>query len=201
MQPVTVIVAAEFGEDLAQVTFAEDQNVIQALASERAHEPLGKSIRTRRPDWRLDHARPVPGEDLIEGRVELAVPVAEQELEPPRLARPGPSASSGPAARSHSPDGCAVTPRICTAGSGSPARPAHTDAAVAPCPHAGNRTPRCPMPEMSGTAARSATPAARRAEPGSALLCVIRSLIAGEPGRSPVQQIWRRRRDVARHER
>ena len=53
--------------------FAEDQDVIQALPAKRSREPLGKCIRARRPDRRLDHPRAVPGEDLIKGHSELAV--------------------------------------------------------------------------------------------------------------------------------
>ncbi len=62
---------------------AEDQQVIQALAAKRAHEPLRESVRPRAPDWRLDHPRPVPGEDLVERCRELAVPGPDQEPEPP----------------------------------------------------------------------------------------------------------------------
>jgi hypothetical protein len=56
--------------------------VIQALAPKRAHEPLRECVRLRRPDRRLDHPRAVPGEDAVECRGELAVPVTDQELEP-----------------------------------------------------------------------------------------------------------------------
>ena len=42
MRPVLVVVASELGQDLAEMPLAEDQDVIQALAAERAHEPLGK---------------------------------------------------------------------------------------------------------------------------------------------------------------
>ena len=42
MRPVLVVVASELGQDLAEMPLAEDQDVVQALAAERAHEPLGK---------------------------------------------------------------------------------------------------------------------------------------------------------------
>jgi hypothetical protein len=41
MRPVLVVVAGEFGQDLAEMSLAEDQDMVQALAAERAHEPLG----------------------------------------------------------------------------------------------------------------------------------------------------------------
>jgi hypothetical protein len=42
MPPVLVVVAGEFAQDLAEMSLAEDQDVVQALAAERAHEPFGK---------------------------------------------------------------------------------------------------------------------------------------------------------------
>jgi hypothetical protein len=77
-----VIVAGELGHRLAEMPFAEDQHMIQALPAKRAHEPLGRCVRTRRPDRRLDDSHGIPGEDIVEGRGELAVPVADQEPEP-----------------------------------------------------------------------------------------------------------------------
>src|SRR5205085_3030554 len=47
MRSMAVVVAAEFGQDLAQMPFAEDQDTIQALASERSHKPLSTESRTR----------------------------------------------------------------------------------------------------------------------------------------------------------
>jgi hypothetical protein len=79
---VAVIVPGVLGQDLAEMPFAEDQHMIQALATKCAHELLGKCVRTRRPDRRLDDSRSIPSEDIAKGRGELAVPVADQESEP-----------------------------------------------------------------------------------------------------------------------
>jgi hypothetical protein len=93
---------------------AEDQHVVQALPAKRAHEPLRRGVRSWRPDRRLDHPRAVPGEDLVECRGELGVPVADQELEPA-----GPVAQVMTRLRAcwavQAPVGWAVTPRMCTA--------------------------------------------------------------------------------------
>src|SRR5215472_7692124 len=78
---MAVIVPRVLGQDLAQVPPADDQQGNQALAAERAHGPFRVGIRTRRPDRRLDNPRAIPGEYLIECIGELAVPVADQELE------------------------------------------------------------------------------------------------------------------------
>jgi hypothetical protein len=48
MRPMFVIVAGELGHHLAEMPFAEDQHMIQALTAKRAHEPLGKCIGPRR---------------------------------------------------------------------------------------------------------------------------------------------------------
>jgi hypothetical protein len=42
MRPVLVVMAGELGQDLTEMSLAEDQDVVQALSSERAYEPLGK---------------------------------------------------------------------------------------------------------------------------------------------------------------
>jgi hypothetical protein len=80
---VAVIVPGVLGQDAAEVPLAEDQHVVQALAAQRANEPFRECVRPRRSDRRPDHPRAVPGKDFIERRGELAVPVADQELELP----------------------------------------------------------------------------------------------------------------------
>jgi hypothetical protein len=73
-----VIVPDVLGQDTVEVPLAEDQHVVQALAAQRAHEPLRVRVRPRRPDRRPDHPRAIPGEDAVECRGELAVPVTDQ---------------------------------------------------------------------------------------------------------------------------
>src|SRR5579871_1419931 len=111
---MAVVVAGELGQDRAEMPCAEDEDVIQALAAERAHEPLRKRVRSRRSDRRLDHPRAVAGEDAVECGGELAVPVADEEFEPSsslteiyQQMRACCVVQAGA--------GCAVTPRICTA--------------------------------------------------------------------------------------
>jgi hypothetical protein len=82
MRTMPVIVPRVLGQHFPQVPFAEEQQVVQALAAKCSHEPLRERVCSRRPDRRLDHPRAVPGEDVVKCRGELAVPVADQELEP-----------------------------------------------------------------------------------------------------------------------
>jgi hypothetical protein len=63
------------------VSFAVDQQVVKAFAPQRSHIPLRKSVRPGRVDWRLDDPRATASEDVVEGRRELAVAVADQEAE------------------------------------------------------------------------------------------------------------------------
>src|SRR5882724_339646 len=64
MRASPVIVGEVAGQDAAQVAFAENQNVIQTLASDRADEPLGERILPgcpspkHRPTVRLARAPP-----------------------------------------------------------------------------------------------------------------------------------------------
>ena len=44
MRTVAVIVPDVLGQELAEMPFAEDQHMIQALATKCAHEPLGKCV-------------------------------------------------------------------------------------------------------------------------------------------------------------
>jgi hypothetical protein len=79
MRPVAVVMPGVLVQDLPQVLFAGDQQV--ALAAQCSDESLGKRVRPRRSDRGLDYPCAVPGEDVIERRSELAVPVADQERE------------------------------------------------------------------------------------------------------------------------
>jgi hypothetical protein len=48
--PVPVIVPDVLSQDSPEMPLAEDQHVVQALAAQRAHEPLRVGVRSRRPD-------------------------------------------------------------------------------------------------------------------------------------------------------
>ena len=82
VRPVAVVVPRVLVQDLPQVLLSEDQQVVETFAAQRACEPFRECVRPRGSGRGFDHSRPVPGEDLVECCCELAVPVAEQELEP-----------------------------------------------------------------------------------------------------------------------
>ena len=113
VRSVAVVVPRVLGQDFPEVLLAVDQQVIETLAAQRSHQPFRDRVRPWRPDRSLDDPRAIAGEYLIEGRGELAVAVADQELEAVRplaevheqiaglLGGPGPV-------------GWAVTPRMWT---------------------------------------------------------------------------------------
>jgi hypothetical protein len=64
-----------------QLPFAEDQQPVQTLLTDRAHPTLGVRVCVGRPDRCLDHPDALGAKDLIEGRGELGVPVVDQEAD------------------------------------------------------------------------------------------------------------------------
>jgi hypothetical protein len=73
-----VVVAHVFAQDALSVPFAEDQNVVEAVATERPHETLAYRVRQRRSGWRAKAAHPKAAEPPAEARVVDAVAVVQQ---------------------------------------------------------------------------------------------------------------------------
>jgi hypothetical protein len=76
-----VVVLRVLGEDLPQVLFAVDQEVVKALAPQRSHIPLRKRIRPGGPDRSLNDPHTAADEHLVELRRELAVAVRVKSTE------------------------------------------------------------------------------------------------------------------------
>ena len=72
-----VIVAEELTKEALEVTGTEDENVIQKLASHRAHPALGEGIGSGSPEGQPDYLYALALEDLVKGRGELRVPVTK----------------------------------------------------------------------------------------------------------------------------
>ena len=84
VRTVLVEVPLVFGQDRERVTLVEDEDPVQQLAPEAAHEALGDGVRPRRPYRRGQDLHAGGGEDGVEDPAELAVVVADEE--PERLA-------------------------------------------------------------------------------------------------------------------
>ncbi|HXZ73150.1 MAG TPA: hypothetical protein VEH31_20055 [Streptosporangiaceae bacterium] len=76
-------------KDQPQVLFASDQHPVQALAAGTGYPALRDRVRTRRLDRSPDHPHADGGEDRVERRGELGIPVADDELEDVRAVLKG----------------------------------------------------------------------------------------------------------------
>ena len=82
VRPMLVVVPDIRREAMVEVAAAEDQQPVEALATDAADPALRVRSRLRRPHRRLDHPDPLEAEDLVELTGELAVAITDQE--PPR---------------------------------------------------------------------------------------------------------------------
>src|ERR1022692_4145445 len=80
VRAMTVVVTGVAAQDAFEVGFVDDQQVVQALRSHRAHEPFGEGVRIRGPKWRLEDLGTFGPEYVVEAPHVLGVPVADQEL-------------------------------------------------------------------------------------------------------------------------
>lgn len=81
MRTSAVVVVEVLPHGRLKVTSAEDQKVVEAVVSDGAHEALGERVRAGGADRGLDRLDADRGEDAVERRGELRVPVAYKETE------------------------------------------------------------------------------------------------------------------------
>jgi hypothetical protein len=81
MWPPAVVVGVVAGEDVPQVSFAEDQNAVGEFGSGGADESFGEAVRSGTAWWDLYGVDAGAGEDGVERRGELAGAVADKEPE------------------------------------------------------------------------------------------------------------------------
>jgi hypothetical protein len=67
-------------QDVHELSAAEDEDTVEALAPDAADPALEVGGRGRRLEGRVDHADPVPGEDRVEGAGELLVAVVDRVI-------------------------------------------------------------------------------------------------------------------------
>ena len=79
MRAAPIVVNDELRDNPLQVPIAKRNQVVQALAANRAHEPFDVAVRRRCSDRGLEHAHAEGSQLLIHGRGENAVPVMDQE--------------------------------------------------------------------------------------------------------------------------
>jgi hypothetical protein len=81
MWPGVVVVLDELAEDMFEVSAAEDQQVVEALAANGANPALGEGVRARAPVGSPEYPDTFGAEDLVKRGGELGVAIPEQELE------------------------------------------------------------------------------------------------------------------------
>jgi len=81
VRAVDVVVLDVLGEDCLEVTAAEDEHPVEALAPDGADHALTDGVRSGCPDRALDDPGALCGEDGVEGSRELGVAIADEELD------------------------------------------------------------------------------------------------------------------------
>src|SRR5512132_713212 len=91
MRPVAVVVVDVDPKHVLELSLADDQDPVEAVAPDRPDPALGERVRSRRAKRRADDLDCLASEDLVEGAAELAVAVVDQEAErrQPLRERPG----------------------------------------------------------------------------------------------------------------
>src|SRR5664279_3276249 len=81
MRPMRVVVVLVVGQNVSELPLAEDQHPVQALATDRAHPPLGIRVAFRRTRRTSQHLDTGIGEYSIEACGELRIAITDQEPE------------------------------------------------------------------------------------------------------------------------
>jgi hypothetical protein len=80
MGAMAVVMTGVTTKDTLEMGFVHNEEVVEALRSDRANEPLCKCIRVRGPEGRLQNLGALGFEHFVEARHVLGVTIADQEL-------------------------------------------------------------------------------------------------------------------------
>ncbi len=81
MRPMPVVMARIDIKHVLELAAAEDEQPVEALATDAADPALGVGVRVRRLDGCADHRDPFSLEDVIEAAAELGVAIVDEEAE------------------------------------------------------------------------------------------------------------------------
>jgi hypothetical protein len=81
VRSVSVVVLDELGQDLVEVSWSGDEDVVEAFAAQGADPALRDRVRPGSLRRRLEDADSVCVEDVVDGSGELGVAIADQEPE------------------------------------------------------------------------------------------------------------------------
>lgn len=79
VRPRAVVVLGVRAKDALQVTSSEDEDVVQALASNGSDPSLRDGVGLGRANGCLHHGEAFSPEDLVEGPRELGIPISNEE--------------------------------------------------------------------------------------------------------------------------
>ena len=79
MVPLPMVVGHELVEDADEAPFPEENQAVETLLANRAHEAFRVGVGVRRLDGREDDANPRAFDDVSESLRPLAVPVADED--------------------------------------------------------------------------------------------------------------------------
>jgi hypothetical protein len=81
MGAMAVVVAGVVTKETLEMSFVDNEKVVETLRSDSANEPLGKCVRGRGPEGRLDDLGALGLEHFVEARHVLGVTIADQKLD------------------------------------------------------------------------------------------------------------------------
>jgi hypothetical protein len=111
VRPLSVVMGHVATEYAFEMAAAEEQDPVETLATDRAHEPLRVGVRLWRPNRRLDYGDPFASEHFVKGGAEFAVSVVDQE---PRSVEDTGEAEVARLLGDPAPVGLVVQPASCT---------------------------------------------------------------------------------------
>jgi hypothetical protein len=148
-----------------QLTPAEDQHPIQHLTTNRAHPPFRERVRPRARTGVRRIWTPSEPKTASKLSVNLASRSRMRNLNCPTRS-PRSMSRLRACCATHHPVGFDITPRMWTWRLATSSATARTGAGAAPCRRGRSRTPGCPRPGRTGTAARSTRTARCRLDAG-----------------------------------
>ena len=80
MGAMAVVMAGVATKETLEMSFVDNEKVVETLRSDGANEPLGKCVRVRGSEGRLQDLGALGLEHFVEARHVLGVTIADQEL-------------------------------------------------------------------------------------------------------------------------
>ena len=90
MEPMSVVMIHEHGEDSLKMLLIQNQQPVETFRAGGAHKPLGHGVRLRCAKRRPNDFNPVASKHLVKLIGEFLIPIANQKPDPFLAVRHGP---------------------------------------------------------------------------------------------------------------